>query len=137
LAVGYFPHPKWGVEFEVWIPAYMEKPGKQFRDILVGAAAVRRWDRGRFQPQILIGLDYSSPHFSQAFYCGGGSGHVYCVALRRAPCIHARLRRLATKPCEKCGLECRYGGPAIKILTITATLRQDSTCPSSFASIGR
>src|SRR5208337_1126585 len=60
-----------------------------------------------------------SPHFSQAFYCGGGSGHVYFVALRRAPrrtveyvcgalgrapCIHARLRRLATKPCEKCGL---------------------------------
>ena len=24
---------------------------------------------------------------------------------RRAPCIHARLRRLATKPGEKCGLE--------------------------------
>ena len=23
---------------------------------------------------------------------------------RRAPCIHARLRRLATEPCEKCGL---------------------------------
>ena len=23
---------------------------------------------------------------------------------RRAPCIHARLRRLATKPGEKCGL---------------------------------
>src|SRR5512136_3092493 len=59
------------------------------------------------------------PHFSPAFYCGGGSGHVYCVALLRAPrrtveyacgalgcapCIHARLRRLATKPCEKCGL---------------------------------
>ena len=22
-----------------------------------------------------------------------------------APCIHARLRRLATKPCEECGLE--------------------------------
>src|SRR5512136_616600 len=60
-----------------------------------------------------------SPHFSQAFYCGGGSGHVYsvalgraprrtveyvCGALGRAPCIHARLRRLATKPCEKCRL---------------------------------
>jgi hypothetical protein len=26
-----------------------------------------------------------NPHFSRAFYCGGGSGHVYCVALRRAP----------------------------------------------------
>ncbi len=59
------------------------------------------------------------PHFSRAFYCGGGSGHVYFVALRRAPrrtveyacgalgrapCIHARLRRLATKSREKCGL---------------------------------
>jgi hypothetical protein len=59
-----------------------------------------------------------NPHFSRAFYCGGGSGHVYGVALRRAPrrtveyvcgalgrapCIHARLRRLATKPREKCG----------------------------------
>jgi hypothetical protein len=27
-----------------------------------------------------------------------------CGALGRAPCIHARLRRLATKPREKCGL---------------------------------
>ncbi len=27
-----------------------------------------------------------------------------CGALGRAPCIHARLRRLATKPGEKCGL---------------------------------
>ena len=26
-----------------------------------------------------------SPHFSPDFYCGGGSGHVYCVALPRAP----------------------------------------------------
>ena len=67
-----------------------------------------------------------SLHFSPVFYCGGGSGHVYCVALGRAPrhtvvyvcgalgragwkapdapCIHARLRRLATKTGEKCGL---------------------------------
>jgi len=60
-----------------------------------------------------------SPHFSQAFYCGVGYGHVYsvalgwaprhtvkyaCGALRRAPRIHARLRRLVTKSCEKCGL---------------------------------
>ena len=71
--------------------------------------------------------------FSQDFYCGGADGHVYCVALRRAPrrtveyvcgalgragwnapdapCIHARLRRLATKPCEKCGLGA--SGPAL------------------------
>ena len=28
---------------------------------------------------------HSSPHFSPAFYCGGVSGHVYCVALHRAP----------------------------------------------------
>ena len=55
-------------------------------------------------------------YFSPDFYCGGGSGHVYGVALGRAPrhnvkyacgallcapCIHARLRRLATKPGEK------------------------------------
>jgi hypothetical protein len=57
-----------------------------------------------------------SPHFSPAFYCGGGSGHVYFVALGqaprrtvkapsgRAPCIHARLHRLATKSGEKSGL---------------------------------
>jgi len=61
----------------------------------------------------------ASPHFSPALYCGGGSGHVYYVALGRAPrrtveyacgalgrasCIHARLRRLATIPGEKSGL---------------------------------
>jgi len=61
----------------------------------------------------------ASPHFSPSFCCGGGSGHVYgvalpwaprhtvkyaCGALRRAPCIHARLHRLATKHGEKCGL---------------------------------
>ena len=60
-----------------------------------------------------------APHFSPAFYGGGGSGHAYCVPLRRAPrrtvkyasgalgrapCIHTHLRRLATKPGEKCGL---------------------------------
>jgi len=62
----------------------------------------------------------ASPHFSPAFYCGAGSGHVYGVALCRAPrrtveyaCgtlsrallakrrIPARLRHLATKPGEK------------------------------------
>jgi hypothetical protein len=63
-----------------------------------------------------------NPHFSPDFYYGGGSGHVSsvalgraprhtveyaCGALRRAPCIHARLRRLATKPGEKCGLVVR------------------------------
>ena len=90
----------------------------------------------RFHPQKLKGVSASrrnhpsptvrtvgapaNPHFSPAFYCGDGSGHVYCVALcraprrtveyvcgalGRAPCIHARLRRLATKPGEKCGLK--------------------------------
>jgi hypothetical protein len=69
----------------------------------------------------------ASPHFSPAFYCGVGSGHVYsvalgraprhtveysCGALDRAPCIHARLRRLATKPGEKCGLEASLEPPA-------------------------
>ncbi len=68
---------------------------------------------------VFLRLFYSYPHFSPAFYCGNGSGHVYCVALcraprrtaeyvcgglGRAPCIHARLRRLAMKPGEKCGL---------------------------------
>ena len=36
----------------------------------------------------LVRLDYEgpvNPHFSQGFYCGGASGHVYCVALPRAP----------------------------------------------------
>ena len=32
-----------------------------------------------------------------------------CGALGRAPCIHARLRRLATKSGEKCGLEVGAG----------------------------
>src|SRR5512136_2162689 len=67
----------------------------------------------------LIITTVTGPHFSPAFYCGGGSGYVYrvallraprrtveyaCGALGRAPCIHARLRRLAKKPGEKCGL---------------------------------
>jgi hypothetical protein len=49
-------------------------------------------------------LPEASPHFSPAFYCGSGSGHVYNVALGRAPYIHARLHRLATKSGEKSGL---------------------------------
>jgi len=32
-----------------------------------------------------VSLNLPSPHFSPAFYCGGGSGHVYCVALGRSP----------------------------------------------------
>ena len=80
------------------------------------------------------GIGNSSPHFPRALYCAGRSGHVYCVTVGRAPqqtcengspepfvrfvagrvwrpvltccalCIHARLRRIATKPSEKCGL---------------------------------
>src|SRR4030067_642367 len=64
-----------------------------------------------------------SPHFSPGFCCGGGYRHVYCVALGRAPrrsvhyvsgalgrapCIHARLHRLATNPGVKCGLVLRF-----------------------------
>jgi hypothetical protein len=67
-------------------------------------------------------LDNTIPHFSPAFYCSRGSGHVYYVALvgrldvlsstpaapsGRAPCIHARLRHLATKSGEKSGLRKR------------------------------
>jgi hypothetical protein len=66
----------------------------------------------------------ASPHFSQGFYCGVTEHHVYCVALlqaprhtvkyacgafSRAPCIHGPLHRLATKPCEKCGLVVDFG----------------------------
>jgi hypothetical protein len=90
-----------------------------------------------FYPRLQRGMPYEvplrrrgtlNPHFSPSFCCGGGSGHVYCVALpraprhtvkyacgalRRAPCIHARLRRLATKDGEKCGLiVCGDGAPA-------------------------
>ena len=80
------------------------------------------------KPQVIVTLPYViapdserifSPHFSQGFYCGVTEGHVYCVALPqtprrtikyasgvfgRAPCIRGPLHRLATKPCEKCGL---------------------------------
>ena len=67
-----------------------------------------------------------NPHYSQSFYWSGGSGYVYGVALPRTPrrtieyafgvlsragweapdasCIQAHLLRLATKPCEKSGL---------------------------------
>ena len=66
-----------------------------------------------------IGQYPFNPHFTPAFCYSGGSGRVYgvalpraprhtveyaCGALRRAPCIHARLRRLATKYGEKSGL---------------------------------
>jgi hypothetical protein len=77
----------------------------------------------------MIKVSGISPHFSPAFYCGDGSEHVYSVALGRAPrhtveypagpsvalaeklpdapCIHTRLRRLATKPASKIN---RLGG---------------------------
>jgi len=76
----------------------------------------------------------ASPHFSPDFYCGPGSGHVYGVALRRAPrrtveyacgtlgrapCIHARLRHLATKPGEKSG----------QVDKVVVSDRQESSLP--------
>jgi hypothetical protein len=79
-------------------------------------------------------IEDPSPHFSPAFYCCGGSGHVYCVALGRAPrhtvehacgalgrapCIHARLRRLATKTGEKCGL----GDASLRMFAIMIPIR--------------
>jgi hypothetical protein len=36
----------------------------------------------------------SSPQFSEGFYCGGGSGHVCCVALGPMPVCAASLRNL-------------------------------------------
>jgi len=66
--------------------------------------------------QYMEGLIRISHRLSTA---AAGYGHVYgvalgrtprhtvkyaCGVLRRAPCIHTRLRRLAMKPCEKCGL---------------------------------
>ncbi len=44
-------------------------------------------------------------------------------SFRRAPCIHARLRRLATKPGEKCGLTSilgftRNGGRGLSLVNI-------------------
>ena len=84
-----------------------------------------------------------SPHFSPAFYCGVGSGHVYCVALGRAPrrtveyaygalgrapCIHARLRCLATKTGEKCGLAPFYFfSPAGTALGAALSMRMTSS----------
>jgi hypothetical protein len=46
--------------------------------------------------------DEPSPHFSQGFYCGGGSGHVYSDSgIRNQESgindIHAHLRRFAMK----------------------------------------
>jgi len=64
-------------------------------------------------------LNELNPHFSQGFYCDVTEDYVYCVSLNRtprhtvkyacgvlnrAPCIHSPLDHLATKPCEKCGL---------------------------------
>ncbi len=43
--------------------------------------------------------------------CSFAAGYA-CGALGRAPCIHARLRRLATKSREKCGLIKRWRGPS-------------------------
>jgi len=64
-----------------------------------------------------------TPQFSQALYSGGGFGRVYvalgrvprrtvehaCGALGRAGLkLHVRLRRLASKSREKCGLRIRH-----------------------------
>jgi len=47
-----------------------------------------------------------NPHFSPAFYCGGGSGHVYCVALPRAPrrTVKYACGALGRAPGQKSGL---------------------------------
>jgi len=85
-----------------------------------------------------------SPHFSPSIYCGGGSGRVYsvappwaprhtvkyaCGALRRAPCIHTRLHRLATKYGEKCGLARFYTqimSPGIAVLKPTVPITDEN-----------
>jgi hypothetical protein len=42
-----------------------------------------------------------NPHFSPAFYCGDGSGHVYFVALGRAPRhTEAILAKIKASPCS-------------------------------------
>jgi len=56
------------------------KPNRQMRVCRIGIIQVSNEDDVPASP-----APKPSPHFSPAFYCGGGSGHVYCVALGRAP----------------------------------------------------
>jgi len=38
-----------------------------------------------FSSTLCPGIESPIPHFSPGYYCSGGFGHVYCVALPRVP----------------------------------------------------
>ncbi len=69
-----FVSPRWAVEFEVWIPAYVEglvptlrpEPGR-FRDLLVGVSALRLFGRDGVRPYVLFGLAVSRTEYRARF----------------------------------------------------------------------
>jgi hypothetical protein len=67
----------------------------------------------------ILGGEFTTinPHFSRAFYYGGGSGHVYCVALGRAPrrTVEYACGALGRAPVSEAAYPCPSAPPRYKI----------------------
>src|SRR5262245_6553458 len=57
----------WAVEFDAWIPAYIEQDGKRFRDLLFSVSALRMFGGGRVEPYILAGFTVARVQLENVF----------------------------------------------------------------------
>lgn len=55
-SAGVFTGSRWAVEFEAWIPTYIEANGKRFRDLLFSGSVVRFFNARRRGPFLLAGF---------------------------------------------------------------------------------
>lgn len=73
-SAGFFINPRWALELEAWIPAYIEANGKEFRDLLFSGSALRFFNAGRIRTHLLAGFTVARVESKSAF---GESSNLY------------------------------------------------------------
>jgi hypothetical protein len=92
---GFFFRPSWAVEFEVWIPQYVEAEFGSYRSVLFGVSARRHLGSHRVDPYLLVGGAVSKDGNDTP---AGRSGGVN-LAVQAGGGLHVRLgSRLAVEP---------------------------------------
>jgi hypothetical protein len=100
-SAGFFISPWWALEFEAWIPAYIEANGKEFRDLLFSGSAIRFFEVGRLRTHLLAGFTFARVESKTALsqssnaysyvQVGGGMAFPVGVHLALVPEIRANL----------------------------------------------
>lgn len=94
-SLGWFFTPSWAIEFEVWVPGYVEAEYGSYRSLLFGVSARRHFGNRRVRPYVLIGGAISrDDNRTPAGHGSGGN-----LAALAGGGLHIAVgRRLAVEP---------------------------------------